>query len=412
MKKNRLIVIIGAGPSGTVAAAILRNHGHDVIIIEKQQFPRFSIGESLLCSCLDDLEKAGLLRAVQDACFQTKNGAAFRHNDKYSEFNFSEVFTQGKYSTYQVERKDFDHLLANEVIRLGVDIRFGHCVQAVNLQDKRHLTIESDKGERYTLNADFILDASGYGRVLPRLLDLEVPSQLITRRAIFTHIQDNFDDKPFDRKKILITTHATRKDIWFWTIPFKNGRSSIGVVVPEDFFQQNQTNSQDHLRDLINETPSLSHLLTGCIWDTAVNSLVGYSANVKSLHGHGFALLGNAAEFLDPVFSSGVTIAIRSATLAAELVHRELTGETIDWQSEYSQPLAIGMDCFRAYVENWYNGRFQDIVYYPNAKPEIKAKICSILAGYAWDKNNPFVTDPVRKLNTLADFCQNEKVTY
>jgi flavin-dependent dehydrogenase len=136
-----------------------------------------------------------------------------------------------------------------------------------------------------------------------------------------------------------------------------------------------------------------------------VRSLGGYSANVKTLHGPGFALLGNAAEFLDPVFSSGVTIAMRSASMAAGLLHRQLNGESVDWQNEFAAPLKRGVDAFRAYVEGWYDESFQDVIYHPGSSPEIRAMISSILAGYAWDLKNPYVAEPKRRLRVLAELC-------
>jgi len=146
-------------------------------------------------------------------------------------------------------------------------------------------------------------------------------------------------------------------------------------------------------------------VLENAVWDTPVREINGYSANVKTLHGPGFALLGNAAEFLDPVFSSGVTIAMRSSSMAAGLLHRQLSGEIIDWEREFAIPLKRGVDCFRAYVEGWYDGSFQDVIYHEKGNPEIRRMICSILAGYAWDETNPYVAEPKRRLKVLAELC-------
>ena len=146
------------------------------------------------------------------------------------------------------------------------------------------------------------------------------------------------------------------------------------------------------------------------VWDTPARTLGGYAANVKTLHGPGFALLGNAAEFLDPVFSSGVTIAMRSASMAAAVLHRQLKGETVDWENEFAVPLKRGVDTFRCYVEGWYAGTFQDVIYHPDSSPEIRRMICSILAGYAWDERNPFVSEPKRRLRMLSEICASEPV--
>ncbi|HEY0882280.1 MAG TPA: FAD-dependent oxidoreductase, partial [Archangium sp.] len=133
--------------------------------------------------------------------------------------------------------------------------------------------------------------------------------------------------------------------------------------------------------------------------------LRGYASNVKQLCGPGYALLGNAGEFLDPVFSSGVTIAMTSSSLAAKCAQKQLAGEPVDWQTEYADPLKRGVDAFRAFVEAWYAGGFQKIIFHPQPTPEIRRMICSILAGYAWDTKNPYVAEPKRRLTVLEQVC-------
>jgi flavin-dependent dehydrogenase len=243
---------------------------------------------------------------------------------------------------------------------------------------------------------------------LPRLLDLEAPSNFPVRQAVFTHIEDHIDSPTFEREKILITTHPIHRDIWFWTIPFSNGRCSVGVVAAAEHFEGRMDNLDECLRGFIAETPSLACVLENAVWDTPARTIGGYSANVKTLHGPGFALLGNAAEFLDPVFSSGVTIAMRSASMAAGVLHRQLQGESVDWQTEFAAPLKRGVDTFRCYVEGWYAGTFQDVIYHPGSSADIRRMISAILAGYAWDERNPFVSEPKRRLRVLSELCARD----
>ena len=407
--ERRTVVVIGAGPSGAIAAALLKRNGHDVLIIERQQFPRFSIGESLLAHCLDFVEEAGMLEAVQAAGFQKKNGAAFAWGERYSAFDFSETFGNGKPSTFQVLRGDFDKLLADQAELQGVEIRYQQEIIAADFSNAEPiLRARREDGSEYSVQAKFVLDASGYGRVLPRLLDLEAPSNFPVRQAVFTHIEDHIDQPGFDRTKILITTHPTQRDVWFWTIPFSNGRCSLGVVAAAEHFHGCSENLDDCLRGFIAQTPSLGGVLGNAVWDTPARVIGGYSANVKTLHGPGYALLGNAAEFLDPVFSSGVTIAMRSASMAAGVLHRQLQGERVDWQREFAEPLKRGVDTFRCYVEGWYAGTFQDVIYHPDSSPDIRRMISSILAGYAWDERNPFVAEPKRRLRMLSELCARD----
>ncbi|MNI40013.1 Tryptophan halogenase [compost metagenome] len=290
-----------------------------------------------------------------------------------------------------------------------MEIRYGETIVSVDIDKAKPLLgVRREDGSEYQIEAGFMLDASGYGRVLPRLLDLEAPSNFPVRQAVFTHVEDHIDHPNFDRTKILITTHPTQRDVWFWTIPFSNGRCSVGVVAAAEHFEGRSDNLDECLRGFIAETPSLAGVLDNAVWDTPARTIGGYSANVKTLHGRGFALLGNAAEFLDPVFSSGVTIAMRSASMAASVLHRQLQGESVDWQREFAEPLKRGVDTFRCYVEGWYAGTFQDVIYYPDGNPEIRRMISSILAGYAWDERNPFVAEPKRRLRMLSELCARE----
>ena len=401
------VAIIGAGPAGSVAAALLQRLGHRVLMIENQQFPRFSIGESLLPQCMVFLEQADLLQCVNAAGFQLKNGANFSRDGNKSGFDFTEKFSAGHGTTFQVQRARFDHLLADQVAQRGVEILYGHRVVGIVTDLEGHSKLDVVSGENVLkVAARFVLDASGFGRVLPRLLALESPSEFPVRRSVFTHVEDRIGDTAFDRNRILIVVNPRRQDVWYWLIPFSNGRASLGVVAEQDYFEDlNCESPAELLKAAVEDTNDLSRLVRGAIFDTEVRSIVGYSASVSSLYGNGFALLGNAGEFLDPVFSSGVTIAMKSATLAAPLVDKQLRGEAVDWEIEYSEALKRGVNTFKAYVKSWYSGAFQDIIFAPNQNDTIRRMISSILAGYAWDAENPFVAEPERRLRALAALC-------
>lgn len=400
------VVIIGAGPSGSVSASLLKQKGLNVCVLEKQHFPRFVIGESLLPHCMEILEAAGLVDAVNaEPSFQFKNGAAFTWGNRYTYFDFTDKFTAGPGTTFQVRRGIFDKILIDETAKKGVEVRFGHEVTALDNQGETAvLQVQTEQGENYQLTARFVLDASGYGRVLPRLLDLETPSHLPARLAHFTHIDDNISDPDFDRNKILITTHPEHRNVWLWLIPFADNRCSIGVVgLPDVLAGESET----VLKKFALECPMLKRILANANWQNEFpfRHIQGYSANVKALYGKHFALLGNAAEFLDPVFSSGVTIALHSAQLAADLVARQLGGQAVDWQQEFATPLMVGVNAFRTYVNGWYDCSFQDVIYARNPQPEIRQMLSSILAGYAWDENNPFVAKSEKRLKALAELC-------
>ena len=400
------VLIIGAGPAGALAAALLQRQGIQVLVLEREQFPRFSIGESLLPQSMEYLEQAGMLKAVNAAGFQMKDGAAFARGDQYTEFDFSDKHSDGWSTTYQVPRARFDHILALEAERQGVEVRYRQEVTAVNLNGTYpRITVRSSQSEEYAVEAGFILDASGFGRVLPRLLQLDKPSNFPARGALFTHVEDHIPAADFDRNKIRITVHRENCDVWYWLIPFSNGRCSLGVVAQREFLDRYEGTESARLRGLIGEDRWLQRLLAHARWDTPARRLVGYASDVESLWGRGYALLGNAGEFLDPIFSSGVTIALKSASLAAGLLPRQITRGDVDWHREFAVPLKQGVDTFRAFVESWYRGGFQRIIFHPRQPADIRRMIAAVLAGYAWDRSNPYVRETHRRLAVLEELC-------
>jgi flavin-dependent dehydrogenase len=351
------------------------------------------------------LDEAGMLQAVVEAGFQHKNGAYFVYRDQSSSFDFRDKHSPGWGTTYQVERAVFDDILIRCAAEQGADVRFGHTVRAVHTGAMPLVDVIDEADHAYQVEARFVLDASGFGRVLPRLLNLESPTRMPTRAALFTHVRDGIPVEASDRNKICIATHPERRDVWFWMIPLAGGRSSVGCVAEASFLDAPEAEREATLRALIQQEPTLNRLIGQAPFLMPVRHIGGYAANVERLHGPGYALLGNAGEFLDPVFSSGVTIALRSAHLAAHTLNRQLDGAVVDWSADYDVPLRKGIDTFRAFVERWYTGELQDIIYYPDQVPSIRRMISAVLAGYAWDETNPYVADPVRRLTALHEVC-------
>src|SRR5690606_28465310 len=164
-----------------------------------------------------------------------------------------------------------------------VEIRYEEEVTAADLShDGSVLEVRRLDGSTYQVNCQFVLDASGYGRVLARLCDLEQPTSAPPRKAIFTHIEDRIDDAAFDRNKILISVNPKQRDIWYWLIPFSNGRCSIGVVGGADAYGAADTPLMDTLRAMCDAAPNLRRLLRDAQWDTPANIISGYAASVRS----------------------------------------------------------------------------------------------------------------------------------
>lgn len=395
------VLVIGAGPAGTVAASIINKAGFKVKIVEKQQFPRFVIGESLLPRCMEALEEAGFLEAVKAKGFQEKFGAKFVKNGKVCDYLFADQFTPGWNWTWQVPRGEFDKTLADTVEEMGVPVCYETSVTAIEFNGSDSLTTVEDKdGNESMIEARFIVDGSGYGRVIPKLFNLDKPSNLVPRKALFTHTVDtkrSLDDEP---NRITIIVHAY--GIWVWVIPFSNGVTSLGFVGDPKFFKQQEGTDEEQLRALIASEPYLSERFKNVEFVFDPKVLESWSSTTEKFYGEGFVLTGNVTEFLDPVFSSGVTLATVSSQFAANLVIRKLNGETIDWHKDYTEPMMQGVNTFRSYVMAWYEGTLDTIFFADNQVPSIKSMICSVLAGYVWDTTNPYVKDHTTALHKLA----------
>ena len=190
---------------------------------------------------------------------------------------------------------------------------------------------------------------------------------------------------------------------WIWLIPFSNGKTSVGVVAEPGFFRLFPGEPAAQLREILMSDPNAAVRLREAQFVFPPQRIGGYACAVKRLWGPRFALAGNATEFLDPIFSSGVTLALESADRAAKVLTRHLRGEPVDWQAEYADYVMQGMDTFRSYVGAWYDGKLPQIFFAARRNPDIMRQICSVLAGYVWDASNPYVTQAQRALTVLAD---------
>lgn len=400
------VVVIGAGPAGCIAASRLLKEGFSVLIIERELFPRFVIGESLLPRCMDLLQEADLLGPIEREGFQVKDGAVFLRGEEKVSFQFAQQFTQGWSYTYQVQRARFDDVLAKAVGEKGAKLLFQTSVIGAEFASSgAKLTVRGKDDRIEEIATRFVIDASGYGRVLPRLLDLDAPSHFPRRRALFSHMKGDIRPPAPEDGRIWIVSHPGHEGVWFWVIPFSDGTTSVGVVGEPSFFEQFSGSEEDQLRAIMLSDPNIASRIPNPDLLFPPRAIEGYTASVKKLYGEGYALVGNASEFLDPIFSSGVTLALESATRAALVVAKQLRGEEVDWEGEFESYVRAGVDVFRSYVTSWYEGTLPAIIYSSPGREDVMTKICSVLAGYVWDQANPFVRDHKRKIRQLAELC-------
>lgn len=402
------VLVIGAGPSGCVSASYLFNNGVSVKVVEKTKFPRLVVGESLIPRVMDHFDEVGLFPALDAMNFEKKLGARFIRGEEVCVFDFSNKYSEGWDWTWQVPRADFDNTLAQEVLKKGIDLEFESEVISVSFEGKNSTTVIKDKnGNLKEIKAKFIIDSSGYGRVLPRLLDLDTPSKLDPHSSIFTHVKDI--NRPEGEEGTLISFDILETEVWLWVIPFSNGNTSLGVVGPTSFINAlSDKNNADALRNAIQLSDYYIKRFGNVDFLFEPIKLENYSRSVKKMYGDGFALTGNSSEFLDPVFSSGVAFATESGILAAKLIHKEFKGETVDWESEFTGYMKRGIGVFTTYVKEWYTGNLQTLFFHQPENPDVKRKICAVLAGYVWDETNPFVKKHDNVIKNMAHMIHME----
>lgn len=393
------VFIIGGGPAGSIAAAKLARAGYQVELVEKVKFPRFVIGESLLPRCNELLEDAGMLEAVEQAGFQFKGGVAFENEQNDIKIvHFEQNMGQKHNSSFQVRREAFDKLLLDEAQGMGAHITMESEVIAYD-EVENIVTVLDKDGNEEKYQAKKVIDASGYGRVLPRLLDLDSNSALTLRDAIFCRVEN--DMRPTDGTDGYIYVYIVGdNDAWIWNIPLSPTVTSVGIVCSDEYYNSFDMSQEEFWDHITTTNFHAKKRYANAQKNNEVGFIGGYSSNVTKMFGKNFVMVGNATEFLDPVFSSGVTLALESGAKAADLIIRELKGEKVDWQIDYQDYMMIGVDVFREYVEAWYDGRLQKILFSKAATDEkIDRKIVSVLSGYVWDRNNMFVHSPTEAVN-------------
>lgn len=395
------VAIFGAGPAGAVAATILASKGLRVACLERATFPRYCIGESLLPRSNQLLEQAGLWQAVQARGYIEKRGAFFLRGNEKERFCFADGLPGEPPSTFQVPRDDFDQVLATAARDRGAHMLFGAVIDKVSFDAGSALVsahLEEDASP-LSLRARFVLDCSGFGRVLPRALGIERPAPLPDRAAVFSMIEG--DSRPEGLLEGDIWICIDPGKTWIWIIPFSNGRTSVGAVGDPAVIDAAGQSDRERLVNLLSQEPNAARRLAHADIVLRTGRLQAWSTSSERLFGPGWALAGNTGEFLDPVFSSGVTLALESGTMAAHLVARELSGEPVDWARDYEDPTRRAVQVFKVFVEGWYRGDIPRIFFARTKVERVKRYITSILAGQVLNQQNPIVRNPEQGLARL-----------
>src|SRR5881394_3844623 len=378
--------VAGGGPAGSSAAISLGQLGHSVVLFERETFPRFHIGESLLSTANDSFAALGVTKRIEAAGFPEKWGARLLTHDgqtgRYVDFaNAREVTTP---QTYQVCRQEFDRILLERAREVGVDVREACNVTACEFTPDAAILDVASRGNtaaaRVCVRA--LVDATGRGGLLARKFNLRTEEPRLANIAIYSHytnVPRLEGPRPDDIRLI------ARSDTgWFWLIPISKELTSVGVVLPVRLYRRLAKDSaEETLNSAIADTSLVADLMRKARreWPVRVEKDFSYSASVYA--GDRWILAGDAGFFLDPVFSTGVSVAMESGIEAATELHRALMRNDFSASSfaAFSRRHRKRFKTFRRFVVGFYTPQFRDIFFSPEPPRLIFRSVVTILAG-------------------------------
>ncbi len=382
------VAVIGGGPAGSTAAALLARRGHRVIAFEKAHHPRFHIGESLLPMNLPIFERLGVLDKVR-ALGVFKPGADFEANTAsgYHTFEFAHALGDSPPHAYQVWRQDFDRMLFDHARESGAEAREGHEVVAVDQVGPRfaHLDVRTDEGQLYRVQARYIVDASGRDSFLSAKKKLRRKNREHQSAAIFGHFRGAEPRPGKDAGNISIYRFVHG---WMWMIPLPDGVMSVGAVCRPAYLKQRKGSTVDFLMSTLRRSPGLwGRLQHAQLIGDEVRATGNYSYDSRRMGGAGWVMIGDAFAFLDPVFSSGVYLAMSGAEQAADVVDASLRdpGAERSLLRKLEKRQRAGMARFSFFIYRFNSPVMQQMFADPRNTWQVEQGVVSMLAGDLFD---------------------------
>jgi flavin-dependent dehydrogenase len=381
------VAVIGGGPAGSTAATLLARRGYKVIALEKAHHPRFHIGESLLPMNLPVFERLGVLDKVR-ALGVFKLGADFQANNErgYSTYAFSRAIGNSPPHSYQVWRQDFDKMLYDHARASGADTREGQQVVRVEQNNPREsvLEVRSDDGRNYRIQARYLIDASGREAFVASKNKLRRKNDQHQSAAIFSHFRGAEQRPGEDAGNISIYRFEHG---WMWMIPLPGGMMSIGAVCRPEYLKRRTRPAREFLLETLNKSADLARRITHAELAGEVRVTGNYSYDSAQMGGPGWILVGDAFAFLDPVFSSGVFLAMSGAEQAAAVVDEAL--RTPERESallrKLEKRLRAGMARFSFFIYRFNGPVMTQMFSQPRNTWQLEQAVISMLAGDLFD---------------------------
>ncbi|MBA3543017.1 MAG: tryptophan 7-halogenase [Chthoniobacterales bacterium] len=377
------VAIIGGGPAGSTAATLLARAGRRVLVCEREKFPRFHIGESLLPISMKTFTRLGLHEKFEQAGFLRKYGGemASACSDEGVKFYFKDGYRSQTESSYQVPRAQFDKVLLDHAAENGAAVREETTIKKVEFfEDRAELRIESKGSAPEKISARYVIDASGRHSVLGNHFKLKETYPHLQKISIFAHYEGVEGDEGRDGT---LTRQLRAKDRWFWYVPLPDGRASIGVVLDTALYKQTKKSPEDFLAESLAEQPFLARRMTQARRVTPAYASADFSYRQSRLTGERWMLAGDAAGFIDPVFSSGVFLALLGGEQCADILDVVLDHprKAPRLFARYEKLLRRVMKGYLRFVDAWYSKEFIEVFLYPQDVLQIPPAVNAVLGG-------------------------------
>ncbi|RKU28267.1 NAD(P)/FAD-dependent oxidoreductase [Candidatus Poribacteria bacterium] len=401
-------IIIGGGPAGSTAATLIAQQGYRVLLLERDSEPTFKIGESLIPSTYWTFKRLGMLEKLRKSHFPQKYSVQFftRTGKATNPFYFFETNPHESSVTWQVLRSEFDQMLLDNAVEKGVEVRRGVSVRQVLFDGDKAIGVSTQttvngniqEKQQQTIHGTVIVDSTGQRSLIGRQLNLNTVDPNLKKASLFTHYEGGYRDPGIDEGATLIL-HTEEKDSWFWSIPLPYNRTSIGVVGELDYLLQNRRDTDGKLdaqkifEEELGKCPPLKDRLEGAKQLFPIQTTKDFSYRARRIAGQNWLLIGDAFGFLDPVYSTGLFLALKSGEMASDVIVDAFKENDFSENQlgSFGQTFVDGMEAFRKLVYAFYTKEFS-FARFLSEYPEHLGGIVDILSGdvYRRDVTNIF----------------------
>lgn len=380
------VIVIGGGPAGATVAALVAEQGHKVLVCERDEFPRFRIGESLMPGTYWTLQRLGIFDKMKKSPFTRKYSVQFfgKSGKAATPFYFNENEPEERAQTWQVLRSDFDQLMLENARAKGAEVLHGVNVLDVLFEDGQAVGIHAKMPDKSIQDfvASVIVDASGQSALLSRKLGISKREPCLENAAIYSHFKGAVRDRGIDEGATLIL-QTENGDSWFWQIPLHDDVVSVGVVGHIDYLLTGRKQSAQEIFDEeLRKCKALAPRLENAEQLFPVKVTKEFSYKAERIAGNGWVLIGDAFGFLDPIYSSGIFLALKSGEMAADAINEAL--ERDDFSSKqlgkFAPEFLNGVEAIRKLVYAFYSREFS-FAHFLKKYPECRKDIINILVG-------------------------------